>query len=87
MFWNRALTNLTSSRYDEETGIGEAIRDAATPPFMAEEADHQKSVLTSEKNLELLENSAFPELFEPSLNSTVLIINAGNLKLDERKEE
>ena len=25
------------SRYDEEeTGIGEAIRDAATPPFMAE---------------------------------------------------
>lgn len=78
------------SRYDEEeTGIGEAIRDAATPPFMAERKVviiKNPLFLTSEKNLELLENSAFLNYLNHPLNSTVLIINAGNLKLDERKE-
>lgn len=78
-----------SSYDEEETGIGEAIRDASTPPFMAERkvvVVKNPVFLTSEKNLDPLENSAFLNYLNHPLSSTILIFNANNLKLDERKE-
>lgn len=78
-----------SSYDEEETSIGEAVRDAATPPFMSEKKVvivKNPLFLTSEKNLDPSEASAFLNYLENPLPSTILIINACNLKLDERKE-
>lgn len=73
---------------DEEVGIKDAIRDAATPPFMAERKIiiiKNPLFLTNERNLDPYENEIFINYLNNPAPSTVLIINASNLKLDERK--
>ena len=73
---------------DEEVGIKEAIRDAATPPFMAEKKViiiKNPLFLTNERNLDPFENESLLSYLNNPAPSTVLIINANNLRLDERK--
>ncbi len=78
------------SIYDEEeVSIGEAIRDAATPPFISDRRVvilKNPKFLTSEKTLNNPENEVFLNYLKNPLPSTVFIINANNMKLDERKE-
>jgi DNA polymerase-3 subunit delta len=78
------------SNYDyEEVSILEAINDALTPPFMSDIKVvilKNPKFLTSEKSLNDLESKKFLEYISQPMDSTVFIINAANLKLDERKE-
>lgn len=76
--------------YDlDDSDLTDAIRDALTPPFLCE----QKVVivknprfLTSEKSLTEEQTNDFLKYLSKPMETTVLIINAVNLKLDERKE-
>ncbi|MGD9886413.1 MAG: DNA polymerase III subunit delta [Bacilli bacterium] len=76
--------------YDlDDSDLTDAIRDALTPPFLCE----QKVVivknprfLTSEKSLTEEQANDFLKYLSKPMETTVFIINAVNLKLDERKE-
>lgn len=78
------------SIYDEEeSNITEAIRDASTPPFMGLTKiviiKNPKS-LSNEKQLTPVEEEAFRNYLVRPLDSTILIINAVGIKLDEKKD-
>ncbi|MGD9605564.1 MAG: DNA polymerase III subunit delta [Bacilli bacterium] len=76
--------------YDlDDANISDVIRDALTPPFMCD----QKVVivknprfLTSEKSLLEEQANDFLKYLSKPMETTVFIVNAVNLKLDERKE-
>ncbi|MDD3999711.1 MAG: DNA polymerase III subunit delta [Bacilli bacterium] len=78
------------STYDEEEeDIFEAMRDVSTPPFLSEYkviTIKNPKFLTSEKSLSEKESEMFLNYLANPLSSSILIINANNLKLDERKE-
>ena len=80
--------NTTS--YDmDELSIFNAIQDALTLPFMSNKKVviiKNPRFLSSEKNLNEDEARAFLNFLNRPMDTTVFIINAHNIKLDERKE-
>jgi DNA polymerase-3 subunit delta len=76
--------------YDlDEASISDVIRDALTPPFMCEQKVvivKNPKFLTSEKSLLEEQANEFIKYLLKPMDTTILIINAANLKLDERKE-
>jgi DNA polymerase-3 subunit delta len=78
------------SIYDEdETSISEIVRDAQTPPFMNVAKViiiKNPKFLTSEKALTNYEEEVFKDYLKQPLDTTIMIVNAGGLKLDDRKD-
>lgn len=76
--------------YDlEETNIQEAMRDALTPPFMCD----MKAIilknplfLSTEKSTIDHKLYSFLEYLKSPMDTTLLLINAHNIDLDERKD-
>lgn len=80
--------NITT--YDlDEVDMSNVIRDALTPPFMCEQKVlivKNPRFLTSEKSLNEEQANDFLKYLAKPMDTTTFIINAANLKLDERKE-
>ena len=76
--------------YDmEEVNVGEAIRDAITMPFMSENKIiilRNPTFLSTQKGDISHQIQDFLDYLDHPLETTVLIIDATNIKLDERKE-
>lgn len=76
--------------YDlEEVSISDVISDALTLPFISSSkvvVIKRPKFLTSEKSLNEVEAKYFLDYLGNPMSSTILIINAANMKLDERKE-
>jgi len=76
--------------YDlDEVSLGNVIHDALTPPFMTEEKViivKNPKFLSSDKSLTDQETQEVINYLNKPMDSTILIINAVNVKLDERLE-
>lgn len=80
--------NLTTYDLDDEF-LSDAIQDALMPPFLTEKKVvilKNPKFLGSEKSLTDEEARLFIKYITRPMESTILIINASNIKLDERKE-
>jgi len=78
------------STYDlDEVNLSDAIRNALTPPFLNDikvVIIKNPKFLSSEKALTQLEKHDFLNYIENPMETTHLIINGYNIKLDERKD-
>lgn len=78
------------STYDmDECNVKEAIQDALTPPFLSTSKIvliKNPLFLSSEKSNIDHQIESFLQYLKKPMDSTILIIDAGGIKLDERKE-